>query len=267
MSGFQFFAPMSFFEKASAPAGQQRRIAGVISTELEDKQREVVLQRGLDFSHFLDKGWFNDNHSKDTTDVLGYPETVIKFQKGDKLPDGQVARYNGTWAEGYLLDTPKASKVWELAQSLAKAGSKRRLGFSVEGTVLQRTGPNNNIVAKALVRNVAVTNCPVGEETRLEALAKSMDEVEKGMTVGAGTGDSPASAGPVTGEGAGQVLAPESLEKVPKKDLDSEEDENSKPLEKSLAVARIQERLGCTRKQAERAFSTLTNMKQRGLLS
>lgn len=266
---FQFFAPLSFFEKASAPEGEKRRFGGVISTELRDKQKEWVLQRGLDFSYFLNNGWFNDNHSKETADVLGYPESVLKFRKGDVLPDGSTAAFNGTWAEGHLLETPKANRIWELANALSKAGNKRRLGFSVEGQILERTGPNNNVVAKALVRNVAITNCPVGEETRLEVLAKSLEEVEKGMTAGAATpGVNPSAAGDVTGEGAGKVLAPQSLESN-QKDLtaDDEEDESEdKPLQKSLAVAHIQNRLGCDRGQAERAYAALINLKQQGLL-
>jgi hypothetical protein len=111
VSDFSFFAPLTFFQKADAPAGQTKRIAGVISTELRDKQKEVVLQRGLDFAPFLNGGWFNDNHSKNTTDVLGFPTDVKKFQKGERLPDGSTAKSNGTWAEGYLLDTPQAATV------------------------------------------------------------------------------------------------------------------------------------------------------------
>jgi hypothetical protein len=253
---------MAFFEKASAPAGQNRRIAGVISTELRDKQGEVLLQRGLDFGPFLKSGWFNDNHSKKTTDVLGYPQEVRKFQKGERLPDGSVARANSTWAEGYLLETPEADRVWNLAQALAKAGNDRRLGYSVEGGVVERAGPDGKTVAKAVVRNVAITNCPVGEDTRLEALAKSLGDIEKGLTAtppATPPGVNAAEAGDVTGN-AGKLLMRQHMEP------DDEAAEKKTVVEKSAAVSAIQRRLGCDHFTAERAYRLFLHRQQRGLL-
>lgn len=265
---FRIFAPMSLFQKASAPEGQRRRIAGVISTESLDKQGEVIVQKGLDFQPFLSQGWFNDNHSKKTTDVLGYPEDVTRFQKGEKLPDGTVAKSNCTWAEGYLLDTPDADKVWSLGMSLQKAGSKRRLGYSIEGSVQSRTGPGNRIVAKALVRNVAITNCPVGEDTRMELLAKSLDEVEKGLSMGTAASPGDAPSGPQSGEGAGQVLALESLEQDGQERmvLSPDDDDKDEGLSKSTCIGQLQNELGCSRALAEEAYGALVALKAQNLL-
>jgi hypothetical protein len=267
---FQFYAPLTFFEKAGAPPGQTRRIAGIISTEMRDKQQEVVLQRGLDFGPFLKSGWNNDNHSKKTTDVLGYPTEVKRFQKGEQLPDGSSAKANGTWAEGYLLETPEADKVWKLGLALAKAGSDRRLGYSIEGSVLERTGPDRKTVAKAVVRNVALTNCPVGEDTRMEILAKSLDDIEKGLTATPALtppGVNPSAAGSVSGN-AGQILMPQHIEggETLLKEPKPPDEDDEEGIEKSYAVAVIQARLGCNRPTAERTFGTLHNLKQRGLL-
>lgn len=272
---FQVFAPLTFFQKASAPAGKQKRIAGIISTELKDKQDETILQRGLDFSPFLKSGWFNDNHSKATTAVLGYPDFVKPFQKGDVLPDGQRADCNGTWSEGWLLDTPEAAKVWDLGLALQKAGGARRLGFSIEGQVLQRQGPQGKIVAKALVRNVAVTNCPVGEATRLEVLAKSLrhaedapEDWEKGLTAGTATpGTDVAAEGDLTGEGAGRVLAPQHLEGGVQTNLgDGDNDEDDKELDEDEVVKAIRQRTGCDHSTAERAMRLFQTLKLRGQL-
>ena len=155
--GFRFECPVSVFKAEDKPEGKKRRIAGIISTDREDRQAERILQDGLTFDDFLAHGWMNDNHSAKTTDILGYPETVQQFKVGDTLPDGQVAEANCTWMEGFLLDTPDATKVWELARSLAK--TNRRLGYSVEGQIVERTGANDSVIAKAKVRNVAITNC------------------------------------------------------------------------------------------------------------
>ena len=146
---FKFELPIDAWTEKAGEAGKERRIGGIISTESADRHGEIVLQRGLDFKDFLKNGWFNDNHSKDTTGILGYPIKVEKVQHAGK----QAHR-----VEGYLLPGYKpADKIWDLARSLQKTG--RRLGFSIEGSVRQRTGPRENVIAEAVVRNVAITNC------------------------------------------------------------------------------------------------------------
>jgi hypothetical protein len=216
--------PFSVFEKADEEPGKRKRIGGIASIETRDRQEETVLQRGLDFSDFAKNGWFNDNHSKDTAGVVGYPDGSTEFfRKGQRLPSGEIAKASGHWVEGYLLDTPRANAIWELGKALQK--TQRRLGLSVEGKILQRTGPQLKTIAKALVRNVAITNCPVNTSARMEILAKSLKAAEQcesdlaktlGMgvpAIGAGGGVvPPASMGPQTGMGAGQVIARESLE-------------------------------------------------------
>lgn len=237
---FQFEIPIHLFEKADAPPGQSRRIGGVISTEHPDRQGETVLQNGLDFKPFLEAGWLNDNHSKATAEgILGYPSEVKFFKKGETYPDGKPAKSNSHWVEGYLLENwEPADKIWQLGKALQK--TNRRLGFSVEGAIHRRIGPKTvfkksadgkggkwvgSTVAKATVRNVAITNCPVNTNTNLEVLAKSLqameaaepDELEarvavleKAMTMGPPSVTAPT--GPVTGEGAAAVQAKESLE-------------------------------------------------------
>lgn len=265
---FQFYAPLTFFEKADAAPGQQMRIAGVISTEKLDKQGEIVLQNGLNFDPFLEHGWFNDNHKKGTDDILGYPTAVKKFQKGEILPDGSVADSNGTWAEGWLIPSGRGKKIWELGRDLAKAGNARRLGFSIEGNVQKRTGPGRRTIAKALVRNTAITNCPVGYGTRLECLVKSMDAIEHGEDVDkaltatganvAPPGVSPATMGPTTGEGAGRIIQTQSLE-------DDEDDEKKLSKAECLEVIRLRYPK-CSSRFAERVYDTLTTLAEQRML-
>jgi len=227
---FRVFVEAEVFEKAGAPAGQRRRIGGIVSTEQPDQEGEVVLQRGLDFKPFLKSGWFNDNHSQATADgVLGYPAEVKMVRKGEMLPSGRKAEANAHWVEGYLLPGWKpAQKIWELGKSLQDTG--RRLGFSIEGKIQQRTGPKNvfkkskdggkgewvgNTIAKAVVRNVAITNCPVNQDTGLEVLAKSLmdaDRLSKMVTAGVASPTGEIPSGVRTGDGAARVLAPRSLE-------------------------------------------------------
>ncbi len=271
---FEFEVPVSFFEKADAEAGKQRRIGGIISTESRDRQGEVILQRGLDFKPFMEFGWFNDNHSKVTTDILGYPDLVKFVRKGAQLPDGTTAKADGHWAEGYLLETKKAGDIWETGLALQKTG--RRLGYSIEGSVEKRSGADGKTIAAAKVRNVAITNCPVNGDARLEVLAKSLMAVEAAeqgdlfKTLGMGT-PTPGQAvtGPRTGMGAGQILAPQSLEHDQHSELEDEKKKKkvSKSLTTAEAVAWVQARVPrATTEQARRIVAMTMHLKQTGVL-
>ena len=202
---FDFEVAASVFEKSDAGAGKQRRIGGLISTESRDQHKETLLQRGLDFTPFSKAGWYNDNHDKKTGGIIGYPEVVKSYAAGERLPNGRLAKTAGTWAEWYLLNTPRATEVWDLGKALQE--TDRSLGFSVQGSVHRRAGADLKTVTKATVREVAITGCPVNAEAQLEILAKSLEavdaadkdeenEVAKALTVGT-QGASPA--GPKTG--------------------------------------------------------------------
>ena len=163
------------------------KIGGLASTDSIDRQGESVLQTGLDFSDFVHHGWFNDNHQQHTSAAVGVPE-MAKFKKG-----------HGWYVAGYLLkDIPRAKEIYQLAKSLSP--TERRLGFSIEGKILERIG---NKIAKALIRNVAITNSPVNTDCSWGLLAKSWatDLEVKAL-----------SAGHVKGAG-GNVLVPEDLER------------------------------------------------------
>lgn len=259
---FQFEVQASFFEKAGAPTGQGRRIGGIVTTERPDRQGEVVLSKGLLWDDWVKNGWFNDNHAKSTDGIVGYPDAVAYFEKGATLPDGTQAPANGFWAEGYLLEGHEPSdKIWKLGKALQ--GTGRKLGFSVEGSIHRRVGPKTvfkksadgtrgswvgNTIAKATVRNVAVTNCPVNTDTGLDILAKSLEAassaeptdfearlvvLEKALAMGTPTGINPPP-GPQVGEGAGQVITGQSLERKgdprfnEKKKKDEDEKEETK---------------------------------------
>lgn len=211
---FKLEMPVEVFWKAGE-TGKERRIVGIISTEHRDQQGEVVLQRGLDFRPFLRGGWINDNHSRETAGVVGYPLKVERT-----TVEGKPA----TRMEGYLLQNyEQADKIWELANALQK--TDRRLGFSIEGKVRRRATSDDKVIAEAIVRNVAVTNCPVNTKTGLDVLAKSFALLE-------GDGNCPgctrctcvqkalaagqAVTNPGTTPGEGFPLRTESLERKPK---------------------------------------------------
>jgi hypothetical protein len=136
-----------------------RPIGGWCSTENLDRQDEVVVAKGLDFSEFVAYGYFNDNHKQDTSAVLGYPR-VARLEK---------SRW---WTEGNLLvGYGPSDKVWELAKAMAKSRAPRKLGFSIEGKVMERDGSNR--IVRAKVRNVAITNAPVNTDCQWGILSKA----------------------------------------------------------------------------------------------
>jgi hypothetical protein len=190
-SQFRFGFDVETFEKGDGETS--RRIGGIVSTDGLDRQGEVLIQDGLDFGPFLKSGWFNDNHDPATDSLIGYPETAELRE----LSDGRKAWY----VEGYILKgdgTERCDRIWKLAKSLQK--SHRRLGFSVEGAIVARDAENPKTVRKAIVREVAITRCPVNEETSLHVLAKSL---AAGHAVG----------NPGAAPGEGFALRTEALEK------------------------------------------------------
>lgn len=166
---FRFEMEVDVLEKSKIDGRSGRFISGYVSTDHLDRQGEQLIQEGLDFSHFLSKGWFNDNHSPDTDALVGYPTTA----RLDSLPDG----HKGWYVEGELLPegtSHRADNIWNIAQGLAKAGGHRKLGYSVEGSILDRDPSNPKRVRKAQVREVAITRVPVNTKTSLSVLAKSL---------------------------------------------------------------------------------------------
>jgi hypothetical protein len=168
--------PWEAFFKADAPKGKRLRIRGIVSTEHRDLQGEVVVQAGLDCSPISQgRGWFNDNHRRETGQELGIPTKVWRTK---------VKGVPATAVEGYLLDTPEGRRVWTNARALA--GTGRNYGFSVEGAILERDVTDQKRIVRSVARQIAITRCPVNPNTELEPIAKSLTaHMEKAVRLGA----------------------------------------------------------------------------------
>lgn len=158
MSNFRFFLGADVMKSESAD--ERRIIRGYASTQAEDRQGESLVQKGLDISEFVNHGYFNFDH--DNSKIVGYP-----------FADRCVVNDKGFWVEGELLKgIPEADRMWELAVSLQKSNAPRKVGFSVEGKVLERDGSK---IVKAKIYNVAVTANPVNTTCSWEAVVKSFN--------------------------------------------------------------------------------------------
>lgn len=173
-----------------------RKITGIMSTERRDRQGEVLVAKGLDFDDFVRNGHFNDNHSQDTSAIIGYPEEV-SYHKSLHDYDQRLKDVSGWTCKGYVLKgTRRADSIWELAKAL-KGVPDRKLGFSIEGKVVRR---NNKTIEKAIIRNVAITNVPVNTDCKWDLLEKGFNDGDMAIkAMSAGYGVSPATQ---TGGGA-----------------------------------------------------------------
>ncbi len=142
------------------------KIGGIISTDTVDQQGDMILQEGMDFSYFLDKGYFNYEHKGGVEYIVGAPTKVERVNL-----DGKQA----TRVEGYLMtEKPLAKTIIETCVAMEKAQLDRKIGFSVEGQVVARDPVNPKVITKAKILNVAITSAPVNPDAQLEFLARSL---------------------------------------------------------------------------------------------
>ena len=185
---FNFCLPFDVLKSTDANSDEWR-IGGYASTSSEDRQGDEIVQKGLDYDDFVNYGWFNFDHHNDQ--ILGYPDK-------DKCKIDS----HGFYVEGTLLKGVEIAKnMWETALALQKSGANRKLGFSVEGKVLQRNALGK--IVKAKIYNVAITPNPVNTSCTWDALVKSFttdkDDIDKALEAG-------------HGDASGSAIVPESLE-------------------------------------------------------
>lgn len=180
-------------EKGADKTGK-RWIQGVASTDGRDLQGEIVQQTGIDFSHFLKEGYFNDDHKPGPDAKIGQP-TEAKLTK------------NGLWVKGFLFkDKKKADEYWELMNSLEVSQSDRKVGFSIQGKVIRRAG---NQIEKCWIQDIAITTQPVNTATWAE-IAKSLNAQKWDLAKDKETENKEAAEKAMTA--AGSPLVPASLE-------------------------------------------------------
>lgn len=138
-----------------------RFVQGYASTPAWDSDGESIVKSGLDITYYNNQGWLNFMHNNSPSHVIGIPI----YSKIDHI---------GFFTKGMLFkNIPIAEDVWKLAQELKSLGNPRRLGFSIEGKVVQRSAINKSKIVKAKVTNVAVTHIPVNTTCTFEVVSKS----------------------------------------------------------------------------------------------
>jgi hypothetical protein len=161
---FNFFVPVQF-EKAKKGEKGVVRVKGIASTSSAvDSDGETLFPDGFDVEPLLKKGFLNWDHQTKSRplSIVGEPEKAEVINNGRDL-----------YIEGFLYpDSKDAQEVAELAQILEKNSKTRRLGYSIEGQVLQRGSNDKNHplykqVLKARITGIAITPQPKNPNTLL----------------------------------------------------------------------------------------------------
>lgn len=142
-------------------------LKGIASTDDEDTDGQEMLNDGFDIDYLLNRGFINWHHGSKTSPmaIIGEPEEAKVTSKG-------------LFIKAKLYDTPVAREAYDLARVLAQQSTKRKLGWSIEGKVIEQEG---NVIKKAKVTGVALTHSPKNSHT--------FADICKAMTDGTTTSD------------------------------------------------------------------------------
>jgi len=165
---------------------------GICSTPDKDLEGEALLQKGLNFTPFMEHGEFNWNHIPFA--MVGVPagkkawfEDPVWKSQGEIIGGLTVLEQNGV---KYTSD-----QIVQQHNALRKSGHTMGLCQSVEGKVVKRSDCGK-FVKKADIYHIALTFHPINQGTSVDLLAKSLagrveiltgdrfyDSVEKGAAL------------------------------------------------------------------------------------
>jgi len=163
---FRFYTPVNISKAKDKEGKEIMRLGGIASTADEDSDGENLMPAGFDISTLKKSGIVNWHHQAKSNPeaIIGEPSKVELTKKG-------------LYIESDLYgDSDLAQKVYKLAQVLEKNSKTRRLGYSIEGRVLERDPLNKAIVTKAEITGVAITHMPKNPKTFAEIIKGKIDD-------------------------------------------------------------------------------------------
>ena len=165
-SNFTFHVPINVI-KGGDSESPDMVLAGIASTGAKDRQGEMLIPEGFDYSYLKNHGYINWHHqlSKNPEAIIGEP-TKVEIRKGQ-----------GLYIEAKLYpDSDMAKKAYDLAQVLTKNSSKRQLGWSIEGKVVERDPNNSARVTKSKITGCALTPMPINPQTFVNIIKGMADD-------------------------------------------------------------------------------------------
>ncbi|GGJ11385.1 hypothetical protein [Paenibacillus hunanensis] len=167
---FRLFVPL---EKSIDMDGAGDYIVeGVMSSDDTDEQNDSITPAGMDTSYFLDKGWIKWEHGNTPDQFIGEP---LDVRIGEFQHPVTQKSINGVYLKGKLYANRNLTMQAVVAmEDLQKSQSSRRVGWSIEGGVVERCKQTGKIL-KSVLRNVVLTMNPVNTVTYAE-LVKSFNQ-------------------------------------------------------------------------------------------
>lgn len=161
INNFNFWCPVEISKAIDQETGEELMLlGGIASTADEDSDGEFLDPKGFDIKPLIESGMVNWHHQAKTC-----PATIV----GEPLK--AEIKKEGLYIETKLYPSSQVARdIWELAKTLDKDSSTRRLGYSIEGKVLERKSENRNSpdykkITKAIITGVAITHQPKNPKT------------------------------------------------------------------------------------------------------
>lgn len=166
MSKFNFFIdseiPEEVYKSASKAKDSRAKynnmvVFGRATTNIKDRQAETLEPSGFLIDEFLSDGLVNLEHNYvrkgDPSAIIGEP--IDAYIKDDAF-----------FVKAKLYKGHKtAEALWDTLLLMKENGSKRKLGWSIEGKSLEKDPMNKKRITKAKIKNIALTFSPVGYNT------------------------------------------------------------------------------------------------------
>lgn len=175
INNFNFWCPLEISKAIDENTGEEiMLLGGIASTSDEDSDGEFLDPKGFDIKPLIESGMVNWHHQAKTC-----PATIV----GE--PTKAEIRKDGLYIETKLYpSSPIARDIWELAKTLDRDSSTRRLGYSIEGKVLQRksedkTSPDFKKITKAVITGVAITHQPKNPKTFANIIKGEIDDFDE----------------------------------------------------------------------------------------
>lgn len=174
-NNFNFWCPVEISKAIDAKTGEEvMLLGGIASTADEDSDGEFLDPKGFDIQPLIESGMVNWHHQAKTC-----PATIV----GE--PTKAEIRKEGLYIETKLYPSSQvAREIWDLAKTLDKDSDTRRLGYSIEGRVLERKSDDKNSpdykkITKAVITGVAITHQPKNPKTFANIIKGEFDDIDE----------------------------------------------------------------------------------------
>lgn len=153
-------------EKSRDASDGHWRVQGIASCELPDSDAEEVIQKGIDTEPLMEWGQINWDH-QDTRRgpeyLIGVPLETAIVSASDFAEQLQKS-INGPalYVKGELYQDNKIARgVWQYLEAQRRGLRPRKLGWSVQGRVVQRDPLRRKRVLRSACHHLALSHQPV----------------------------------------------------------------------------------------------------------